>query len=66
MMTTAKVRIDKSDAGFTITKSELTCDAEVPEIDEDKFQELANTAKAECPVSKALAGVEITLDAKLV
>jgi len=63
--TTAKVRIDKSDAGFTITKSELICEAEVPGIDESKFQELANAAKAGCPVSRALAGVEITLDAKL-
>ena len=38
----------------------------MPGIDAAKFQELAEGAKANCPVSKALAGTEITLDAKLV
>jgi osmotically inducible protein OsmC len=54
-------------AGPTINKIELDCEAAVPELDEAKFQELAAQAKANCPVSKALAAVpEVVLDAKLV
>jgi osmotically inducible protein OsmC len=63
--TTAKVHLDKGDSGFSITRSELVCEAEVPGIDESTFMETAQTAKANCPVSRELAGVEITLDAKL-
>lgn len=48
-----------------ITKSELTLRAKVPGIDEAKFMECANDAKANCPVSKAY-NCEITLDAALV
>lgn len=62
--TTAKVHIE---AGPTITKIELETEAEVPGIEEAKFQELVQAAKTGCPVSKALAGVgEITVNAKLV
>jgi lipoyl-dependent peroxiredoxin len=62
--TTATVHLS---AGPTITKIELVTEAEVPGIDDNQFAELANQAKAGCPVSKALAAVEeITLDAKLV
>ena len=43
----------------------LTLEARVPGIDQAKFKEIAEQAKAGCPVSKALAGVEISLDAKL-
>jgi osmotically inducible protein OsmC len=50
--------------GVGVTGSALTVVATVPGLDEAKFQELAQDAKANCPVSKALA-VEITLDAKL-
>ena len=50
--------------GTGITKSALTVVATIPGIDEEKFQELAADAKANCPVSQALS-VEITLDAKL-
>ena len=52
--------------GFTFTKSELHTEADVPDIDEDTFWEHAEAAKAGCPVSKALAGTNIMLDAKLV
>ncbi len=53
--------------GPTITKIELRLEAKVPGLSEEKFQELAQEAKARCPVSKALAAVpEITLEAKLV
>ena len=60
------VHLDKTDAGFGITKIELKTEAEVPGIDEPTFKEQADTAKANCPVSKALAAVDIILDAKLV
>lgn len=64
--TQARVHFDKVDAGFAITKIELKTEAEIPGIDHAKFQELAEAAKKGCPVSKALAGTEITLEAKLV
>jgi osmotically inducible protein OsmC len=44
----------------------LETEARVPGIDEVRFQEQAQAAKANCPVSKALAGVAIELEAKLV
>jgi osmotically inducible protein OsmC len=52
--------------GEGITRIALTVDGRVPGLDEDGFRSAAETAKANCPVSKALAGVpEITLDARL-
>ncbi|HEX5714922.1 MAG TPA: OsmC family protein [Thermoanaerobaculia bacterium] len=64
--TTAKVHIEKVGEGFAITRIELDTQAEVPGIDDATFQEFAKKAKEGCPVSKALAGTEITLNAKLV
>ena len=64
--TTAKVHLDQVEGGFTITRIELITEAEVPGIDETAFQEVAKAAKEGCPVSKALAGAEITLQAKLI
>ncbi len=64
--TAAKVTIEKKGDGFAVTKSELSMTAEIPDISEDEFMELANVAKKGCPVSKALASVDITLDAKLI
>jgi lipoyl-dependent peroxiredoxin len=63
--TKAKVDLVKEEAGFKIAKIQLTTKAEVPGIDAAKFQEIAETAKKNCPVSKVLAAAEITLDAKL-
>lgn len=63
--TKAAVRFDKQDAGFAITSIDLTTEAEIPEIDDAKFQEIANGAKEGCPVSKALAGTQINLKASL-
>ena len=51
--------------GTGITGSHLTVRAVVPGLDAEKFAELAEGAKAGCPVSQALAGIEITLDAAL-
>ncbi len=64
--TTAKVHLDKTEAGIGIPRIDLVTEAVVPGLDEAKFQELAQTAKKNCPVSKLLAAAEITLDAKLV
>ena len=51
--------------GQEISKSALTLRGNVPGMSEAQFIELANKAKAGCPVSKALGAIEITLDAKL-
>jgi osmotically inducible protein OsmC len=63
--TTATVHLEKQEAGFAITRIELRTEAEVPGVDDATFQELANVAKSGCPVSKALAGTEISLVATL-
>ena len=63
---TAHVTIKSQDGGFKITQSHLVCEAKVPGIDSASFMRHAEAAKAGCPVSQALAGTEITLDAKLV
>ena len=49
-----------------VTGSHLTVEATVPGISEEDFQRLADEAKATCPVSRALVGIPITLDASLV
>ena len=61
----AQVTVSPQDGGFRITRSHLVCEARVPGIDDAGFIEHANAAKGGCPVSQALAGIEITLDAKL-
>ncbi len=63
--TTANVTLQTLEDGPAITKVHLTTNASVPEIDDETFQQHAQTAKDECPVSKALAGTEITVDATL-
>ena len=52
----AVVTFDKTDAGWKITKSELTVSGVVPGLDQAKFAELADGAKDGCPVSSALKG----------
>jgi lipoyl-dependent peroxiredoxin len=64
--TDASVTLKITDDGPAITKIVLTTEGDVPGIDDAKFQEIAAQAKAGCPVSKALAGVEdIQLEASL-
>lgn len=63
--TVARVNLEKSGEGFAITRIELTCEAGVPNIDNARFQELAEDAKKNCPVSKALQAVDIRLAATL-
>jgi len=63
--TTATVSLDKVDQGFAITAIHLHTEAQVPNIDPDTFQDKAAAAKENCPVSKALKQVPITLEAHL-
>ena len=63
--TTANVNIEKIGEGFKITNIALDCEAQVPGIDESQFQRQAEAAKKNCPVSQALAGVQITLKTRL-
>jgi len=62
---TARVRLDQVQGGFAITGIELECEARVPGISPETFQEQAEAAKGGCPVSKALSAVEIGLTARL-
>lgn len=64
--TTAKVHIEKVKDGFKITSIDLNTEAEVLGIDEQTFIEQAETTKKTCPVSQALSGTVINLQAKLV
>jgi osmotically inducible protein OsmC len=64
--TTAQVHFEMVDGKPTITTIHLDTEAEVPGISEKDFLEQAEGAKKGCPVSRALTGVEIVLNAKLV
>jgi lipoyl-dependent peroxiredoxin len=63
--TVATVHLSLADGGFKISRIDLVATADIPGIDKDAFQQAAQAAKEGCPVSKALAAVEITLDAHL-
>jgi osmotically inducible protein OsmC len=63
--TSARVHLEKGESGFRIARIELSCTAEVPGIDDAAFAEQAASAKTNCPVSQALAAVDIELDAAL-
>jgi len=62
--TTAAVSLDTVDGKPTVTKSHLTVRAKVPGADQQKFMEVANGAKAGCPISRLLKA-EITMEANL-
>ena len=64
METKADVTLEKQGDGFAITKIHLTLKGQVPGADQAKFEELANKAKAGCPVSKVLTAA-ITMTATL-
>ena len=64
IFTTATVTLDKTDAGFTVTESNLEMTAKIPGIDAEKFTAIANGAKAGCPISRLL-NAKVSLDAKL-
>jgi lipoyl-dependent peroxiredoxin len=63
--TTAAVHFGPVTGGFAISRIELETEGQVPGIDAAAFEQVAQAAKVGCPVSKALAAVEISLVAKL-
>ncbi len=62
--TTAAVTLEKTEAGFTVTKVHLDVVARIPGADQQAFETAANNAKAGCPISRLLKA-DITMDAKL-
>jgi osmotically inducible protein OsmC len=65
LRTTATVQVERVNNAFTITGIRLAVTGKASGVNAEAFQELAQKAKAECPVSRALASVPITLDARL-
>jgi osmotically inducible protein OsmC len=64
--TTAKVHLDKTEAGMTVTRIDLETVGDVPGIDAADFQKIAEGAKENCPISRLLSpGAAITLYATL-
>jgi osmotically inducible protein OsmC len=66
IQTNAHVTLDKVNGKSRITQIHLDCEASVPGIDAESFAQIAEETKSGCPVSAALTGVQINLDAKLV
>ncbi len=65
LQTTARVRLEQTDAGFRITRISLNTVGDVTGMDAERFAALAQEAKETCPVSLALGAIEITLEATL-
>lgn len=63
--TTARVAIEKQEKGFRIVRIDLETEVSAAGIDENTFQEKAQSAKEGCPVSQALSGTRIELKATL-
>jgi lipoyl-dependent peroxiredoxin len=63
--TTARVHLRRDGQGFDVPLIELTTTATAPGVDADQFQQIAAGSKAQCPISRALSAVEITLVATL-
>lgn len=64
--TAARVHLERTDAGMTVTRIELDTVGDVPGMDQGEFTKHAEAAKANCPISRLLApGTEITLSARL-
>jgi lipoyl-dependent peroxiredoxin len=64
--TEARVHLERTDAGMTVTRIELDTVGDVPGMDEHEFTKHAETAKSNCPVSRLLSpGTEITLSARM-
>jgi lipoyl-dependent peroxiredoxin len=65
IQTDAACTVDRAGEGFKITTMKLTVRAAVPAVAQDEFQKIAEATKEGCPVSQALKGVAIELDARL-
>ena len=63
--TDAVCTLGQTDAGYRITTMQPTGRGEVEGIGEDEFESAAQQAKEGCPVSNALGGVEISMEASL-
>ena len=63
--TTAKCTVERVNEAFTITRIELQVRGVVPTIDDATFQKIAGQARDTCPVSRALKGVDIQVQATL-
>ncbi len=63
--TEVRVRFGRAGEGYAISRIDLRTEADVPGVDEELFLEKAEDAKRDCAVSKALTGVEISLEARL-
>ncbi len=63
--TEAQLKMENIEGHFKIISINLVLTGEVANISEEKFVEIAKEAKQNCPVSQALAAIEITLEAKL-
>ncbi len=63
--TEATARLEPKGDGFVVSGIDLKTEAQVPDMDEEGFQAIAEDAKNNCPVSQALAGCTIRLDARL-
>ncbi len=64
--THADVTMETVNNAATITKVQLNTEAQVPGIDEKRFQEIGEGAKKNCPVSRALGAIQVELNARLV
>ena len=64
-MVQAACTVENTGGGFTITTIKLRTRVQVADIDEQEFQRIAEETKQGCPVSRALAGVDIQLEATL-
>ncbi len=66
VQTDAACTVEKVEQGFKVTRMQLTVRAEVPDVDEEAFQQAAEATRLGCPISGAIRGnVEIELDARL-
>jgi osmotically inducible protein OsmC len=63
--TTARVKLEKEGDGFKVSRSDLVLEASLPGIDPARFAEIAEDAKANCPISK-LFNAEMTLEHRLI
>lgn len=63
---TSTVNLEETDTGFSVTEIRLRASGDVPGLDEERFVQLAEEAKRTCPISRALAGTAIRLEAQLV
>jgi lipoyl-dependent peroxiredoxin len=65
IQTRAEVKLEQVDDGFAITRIRLQTEADVPGMSVEDFEKQAEAAKNGCPVSKALSGTAIDLEATL-